>query len=407
MAGFAFELPATVEDMLDTLETTPGALPLLQFTASKLWESRDKARKLLTHNAYTQMGGVTGALASHADRVVQELGAAKMPLVRAIMLRLVSPERTRAIVPMAELRELSREVGEVQRLVDQMVDARLLVVQTIEGGKGSTVEIVHESLVQNWPTLRRWLDENQDDAELIDQLRTAARQWAQKGRDVGLLWRGETAEEAKKFKKRYKGPLSDVERAFLEAVVTYEVQQARKRRTMVIAGFVALGAVVVAAMIALVIIQKSRATATANARKAEQESIKAVAAQKTAEQALAEAQEKERQRVAAEAAQKTAETKTTVVTQQLGVAEQDLAKKNIELEAALAVSKENEEKAKIAAARAEAESKKAVAAAEEAQKARDKAEAERVRAENAERAQKARADRFEAQMGSKSIEELK
>ena len=44
-----------------------------------------------------------------------------------------------------------REIGEVQRLIDQMVDARLLVVQTMEGGKGSTVEIVHESLINNWP----------------------------------------------------------------------------------------------------------------------------------------------------------------------------------------------------------------------------------------------------------------
>ena len=109
---------------------------------------------------------------------------------------------------MDELRELSREVGEVQRLVDQMVDARLLVVQTLEGGKGSTVEIVHESLIVNWPMLRRWLDETQEDAALIDQLRTAARQWNAKGRSPDLLWRGDTADEAKKFKKRYKGPLS-------------------------------------------------------------------------------------------------------------------------------------------------------------------------------------------------------
>src|SRR5262249_7062594 len=164
-------------DMLDHLETTPGALPLLQFAAAKLWESRDKARKLLTNAAYANMGGVAGALSSHADRVIADIGIHKQALVRPILLRLVTPERTRAIVPMAELRELSREVGEVQRLVDQMVDARLLVVQTLEGGKGSTVEIVHESLVQGWPTLRRWLDENQDDAALVDQLRVAARQW--------------------------------------------------------------------------------------------------------------------------------------------------------------------------------------------------------------------------------------
>ena len=79
-------------------------------------------------------------LASHADRViVNDLGQGKQALIRAVLLRLVTPERTRAIVPVDELRELSREVGEVQRLIDQMVDARLLVVQTLEGGKGSTV----------------------------------------------------------------------------------------------------------------------------------------------------------------------------------------------------------------------------------------------------------------------------
>src|SRR6185369_1166707 len=58
MAGFQFELPATVEDMLDHLETSPDALPLLQFAATKLWESRDLARRLLTHHAYAAMGGV-------------------------------------------------------------------------------------------------------------------------------------------------------------------------------------------------------------------------------------------------------------------------------------------------------------------------------------------------------------
>ena len=156
-----------------------------------------------------------------------ELGPQKQALSRAILLRLVTPERTRAIVPLDELRELSREVGEVQRLVDQMVEARLLVVQTLEGGKGATVEIVHESLIHNWPTLRRWLDENQDDAAFVDQLRTAARQWNAKGRTPDLLWRGDTADEAKKFRKRYKGPLSDVERAFLDEVIALRAARSR------------------------------------------------------------------------------------------------------------------------------------------------------------------------------------
>ncbi len=407
MAGFRFELDATVEDMLDHLETTPGALPLLQFAASRLWDARDKARKLLTHNAYTAMGGVAGALASHADRVISDLGPAKLPLIRAIMLRLVSPERTRAIVPMGELRELSREVGEVQRLVDQMVDARLLVVQTLDGGKGSTVEIVHESLVANWPTLRRWLDENQDDAELIDQLRNAARQWQAKGRDPGLLWRGDMAEEAKKFQKRYKGPLSDTERAFLVEVVNFELAQARKRRSMVIGGFIALGAIVVAAMIALVLIQSSRQQAKANASAAEKAKIEAIAAKNASEEKTAALVRKEEERLAAENAKKSAETKLGVTSVALDKSQEDLAKTNEELKKALEESMANEEKAKQLAKVADENAKKAQIAAAEAAQQRDEAAKQRDRADDLYKQAKARADRLQDQLGSKSIEVLK
>ncbi|MDX2090499.1 MAG: protein kinase [Kofleriaceae bacterium] len=407
LAGFKYENDTIVEDMLVHLSTTPGALPLLQFAASQLWEARDKARRQLTMSAYNAMGGVTGALASHADRVVQELGSQKHALVRAILLRLVTPERTRAIVPLAELRELSREVGEVQRLVDQMVDARLLVVQTLEGGKGSTVEIVHESLVQNWPALRRWLDENQDDAELVDQLRTAARQWHAKGGDVGLLWRGEMADEAKRFKKRFKGTLSDVERAFLDAVVNHELVQARKKRMLVIGGFVALGAVMVVVMGFLVVIQKSR-TDERRARQQlqaqqgalEQKTKEALAASEeankareeadkqrvVAEKRLAEVQEKERQRLAAQAETLAVQEEKAVVDTKLVGKEAELAEKNRKLEVAL---------------------NRAEMAALEASRERDEAERQRKRADELYLMEKDRAEKFEKMIGSKAVEDLK
>jgi len=400
LAGFQFELPATVEDMLDHLETTPGALPLLQFAASKLWDARDKARKMLTHSAYAAMGGVAGALASHADRVVSDLGSTKAALIRAILMRLVTPERTRAIVPLAELRELSREVGEVQRLIDQMVDARLLVTQTVEGGKGSTVEIVHESLVQGWPTLRRWLDENQDDAVLVDQLRTAARQWHGKGRDVGLLWRGDTADEAKKFRKRYKGPLSDVERAFLEEVVNFETLQARKRRTAVIAGFVTLGAIVVATMVFLVMIQKSRT----QARRAQKD---AEVAQVQAEQRLAETLQAQQARDAAEQGKVKAEEAKAVVDTKLGTAEEDLKAKNAMLEIKIQEALASEEKARAAAVLADASARKAEKAAAEAAVQRDEAQKQRDRADSLYQQEKARAERMQKQLGSPIVDDLK
>ena len=406
MAGFTFELSATVDDMLDHLETTPGALPLLQFAATKLWDARDKSRKMLTNASYAAMGGVAGALASHADRVISEIGAAKAPLVRAILLRLVTPDRTRAIVPMVELRELSREVGEVQQLVNQMVDARLLVVQTIEGGKGSTVEIVHESLVQGWPMLRRWLDENQDDAAFVDQLRTAARQWHTKGRSVDLLWRGETADEAKKFKARYKGSLSDAERAFLAEVVEYDVAVKRRKRTAIIGGFIGLGVLVIAAMVALVVIQKSRSEATKQAQIAKVN-------EQAAKDQLEETKREEAKRVAAESAQKQieaqkkqVEVEKKQVDTKLVAADADLAVKNAELLESL-------DKEKASAATAIAAERLAEESAVKAAKAQKEAEAAKLVAEQAQKEAQAayakehdRAERMQKQVG-KTIDDLK
>jgi hypothetical protein len=400
LAGFQFELAATVDDMLDHLETTPGALPLLQFAAAKLWESRDTQRRMLTHASYAAMGGVAGALASHADQVVQDIGPQKQWLVRALLLRLVSPERTRAIVPMDELRELSREVGEVQRLIDQMVAARLLVVQTLDGGKGSTVEIVHESLIQSWPTLRRWLDESQDDAAFIDQLRVAARQWHAKGRSADLLWRGDTAEEAKKFKKRYKGALSDIERAFIDEVVAYDLALQRRRKLAVRLGFAGLATLMIAAMgVAYTLkmrgdeIQKQKVVLQQAKTTAEQ-------ARKVAEDSLAAIKEKERERDAAEAAKAQAEQQKKVVEQQkqvvdvaLGQSQEDLAKKNVELQAALAASQNAQHLAESNATKAQAAEADAEKARNEVQKLLDQ--------------EKDRVKKLQQQIGSPIVDDLK
>ncbi|MCG8424457.1 MAG: serine/threonine-protein kinase, partial [Proteobacteria bacterium] len=151
LAGYQFESEATVEHMLDHLEHVPGALPLLQFAATQLWDARDAERRLLTEASYNQLGGIAGALAAHADAVLAEFPSQNQPLVRAIFLRLITPERTRAVVSMDELidelQERSRSADDIQSIVDHLVRARLLVIQTGDAGAGASVEIVHESLI--------------------------------------------------------------------------------------------------------------------------------------------------------------------------------------------------------------------------------------------------------------------
>lgn len=290
LAGYHFDDPAIVDDMVTHLATTPGALPLLQFAATRLWDQRDAARKLLTTETYRSIGGVTGALASHADEVIGKFNAVAAQLIRAIFVRLVTPERTRAIVSLEELRELHRNPAQLQTILDELVQARLLTIQTSSGS--ATVEIVHESLLQSWPTLRRWLDESSEDAAFIQELRNASKMWHAKNRPEDLLWRGELALEAERFHRRYKGDLADLQRAFLEQVRALRTREARLRRVLAGAAVTISVLVAMAATIGLMVVRRARDEAQAQAAAARIAEAVALTRQE-------EAQEKERARAKA------------------------------------------------------------------------------------------------------------
>src|SRR5262249_46105431 len=147
-AGYRFESEAMARGMLEALVETRCPLPLLQFTASALWEARDKHRRLLTLESYDKLGGVEGALSSHADAVLAALSPSDQRICRAMLLRLCTPERTRAVVSLSELRELTDEDGDaVEAVVHHLAHARLLAVETSDEGEGTKVELVHESLL--------------------------------------------------------------------------------------------------------------------------------------------------------------------------------------------------------------------------------------------------------------------
>jgi hypothetical protein len=293
--GYRFESPAVVEHMLDHLAETHAALPLLQFAASKLWELRDRERRLLSEASYRDIGGITGALASHADAVIAGLPGAAQALARSVLLGLVTPDRTRAVVTLPELGELVRAPAEVEHLVTHLARARLLVIHTAgEAGAagGATVEIAHESLIHSWPRLRRWLDEHQDDADFLDELRSAAKQWQAHGRTADLLWRGEAAAQARRRLQRHGGALPELQRQYLGAVLALADRARRRRRLALGSAFGAMALLIAAAAVTLLIIRDAQRVATEQA-----------AAARNAERSLRvqniELQQKERERAVA------------------------------------------------------------------------------------------------------------
>jgi hypothetical protein len=68
--GYRFEDEALVEEMISEVSRERGALPLLAFAASRLWEKGDREKGLLTREAYREIGGVSGALAPHAEETL-------------------------------------------------------------------------------------------------------------------------------------------------------------------------------------------------------------------------------------------------------------------------------------------------------------------------------------------------
>jgi eukaryotic-like serine/threonine-protein kinase len=372
MAGYHFENPEMVEEMLSHLETTPGALPLLQFAASKLWEAKDSTRKLLTQNAYNAMGGIAGALASHADSVLAELSPQSQGLARQVFLRLITPERTRAIVSLSELSELSPGTGDVQRLVDHLTAARLLVGNTSADAQGSTVEVVHESLIHSWPALKRWLDETQEDSQFVEQMRVAAKQWQAKGRDPGLLWRGETADEAMRWVKRNKALIPQSQKAFLDAVIDQATRAERRKRTFTIGLVAFLTVLLVAAAGALLAIRKSEKVAAQNAIRADNEKKVALANEVAANQARDAAKQALVDRDKATEGEKTATRKGERTLAQLEIIAADLETKNGELGVALTEANDSKERAKKAQLDAESSAERAKAAAAAASAAEDR-----------------------------------
>jgi serine/threonine protein kinase len=269
-ADCRYEDRGMVDEMLDAVAAAPGSLPLLQFAAARLWTERDRDRRLLTRASYAAMGGIAGTLAGHADHVLGAIPAPERALVRSIFERMVTPERTRAVVSLSELRELPGNPDDIERLIYRLVDARLLVVEARVGGERAA-ELVHESLIGGWPTLNRWLDENRDDAAFLSRLRTAAAEWQASDHDEGVLWRGEPARQAVAWLAHYRGELGRRERAYLDAVHDIATRTERRRRLVrrqVIAAAVAVPVILLAvASVSLVRITRAERKARETADK--------------------------------------------------------------------------------------------------------------------------------------------
>ncbi len=237
--GYSFDDEALPAKMVDAVAESPGALALLSFTAAQMWRLRDRKLRQLRAKTYDALGGVGGALARHAEDVLGGLGESEQRLVREAFRQLVTSQGTRSELSRGELTETLGDDARARAVIDRLVDARLLVTSETDG-RDDRIELIHEALVTSWPRLVEWRREDSDTARLRDALRTSARQWQERGRPRGLLWRDEAVAEYRLWRARFLGQLTATELAFGEASVRDEARGRRVRRALAASALVTL-----------------------------------------------------------------------------------------------------------------------------------------------------------------------
>ncbi len=198
----------------------PGALPLMQYALTELFERRED--RTLTRAAYQQIGGVSGALARRAEAIFGELSIAGQSAARQLFLRLVTlgegVEDTRRRVLRSEILSLTLAEEEIaiENILEALGRARLLFFDRDLQTRGPTVEVAHEALLREWSRLRIWLDESRDDLRTQRRLAIAAGEWAQSGQEAGFLASGSRLDQFESLAQKGSMALTPSERAYLD-----------------------------------------------------------------------------------------------------------------------------------------------------------------------------------------------
>ncbi len=220
-AGLRFESRAhTAERLDDTIRDAAAgnaaALPLLEFLLEELYKRRSHDN-VLTFRAYEELGGVAGALAQRAEEVLEAVSPEARATLPLILLELVSLSVEDDTTPMRAVAPLSAFTSEPAReLLQALLEARLFV-SNLDGHGQPVVSVAHEALLEHWPRVRTWVEENREHLRAHARLSAAVRTWEREGqsRDF-LLQRGKPLAEARTL---IAGGvrLSEAERALVEA----------------------------------------------------------------------------------------------------------------------------------------------------------------------------------------------
>lgn len=269
--------PGLVSAVVADVHDRPGALPLLQYALTELFEHcRGRRLELVS---YQRLGGVVGSLARRAEELYAGMSDEERAAARRVFSRLVAPGEGDAD---ARRRVVRSELGAspaAEAVVERFGAARMLSFDRDAETREPTVEVAHEALLAAWPRLRGWIDDDRDAIRALRRLTAAASEWEESGRSTADLYRGTRLETVMTFADDHE--LTPAERDFLgaslqEADRVRQVERRQVERLRRWVGVAAAVAVLAASAGFVAFVQQQRADD--NAARAESQRLQAEAA---------------------------------------------------------------------------------------------------------------------------------
>ena len=230
--GARFE-PGLLAELVTDVADEPGALPLLQYALTELYERSEGST--LTADAYREIGGVSGALAGRAEEIFTGLREQAQGAARQLFLRLVTlgegAEDTRRRVERPELASMEVDQDALAEAIQEFGASRLLSFDRDPRSGTPTIEVAHEALMREWARFRRWIDSGREQVRLHRRLAAAAREWEEAGREPSYLLRGSNLAQFESLAGESTIALTELEREFVDASrAANELEFARQRR---------------------------------------------------------------------------------------------------------------------------------------------------------------------------------